>query len=117
MVSDQELCSLLTDLESGRIERTKSTTNTDKFAEAICAFANDFPNHRQPGYLLVGVNDDGSLSGLKVTDRLLQNLGALRSDGNIRPMPAISVFKQSLRAGDVAVVEVLPSVGLAAYKV
>lgn len=109
MLNDQELRSLLTDLESDRIERTTSTTNTGKFAEAVCAFANDFPNHRQPGYLLLGVNDDGALSGLEVTDQLLQNLAALRSDGNILPLPAISVFKQSLPQGDIAVVEVLPS--------
>ncbi|MGH8550975.1 MAG: ATP-binding protein [Methylococcales bacterium] len=109
MLTDQELCSLLTDLESDRIERTTSTTNTAKFSETVCAFANDFPNHRQPGYLLLGVNDDGTLSGLEVTDQWLQNLGALRSDGNILPLPAISVSKKTLPQGDVAIVEVLPS--------
>lgn len=50
---------LLADLESDRIERTISTNNTDKFAQAICAFGNDYPGHRQPGYLIVGANDDG----------------------------------------------------------
>jgi len=109
MITKPELLSLLTDLESDRIERTISTSNTDKFAQAICAFANDFPAHRQPGYLLVGVTDDGQPSGLKVTDDLLQNLGALRSDGNIQPIPALSVSRFSLPAGDVAVVEVLPA--------
>lgn len=109
MLSDQELRCLLDDLESDRIERTTSTQNTDKFAQAICAFANDFPNHRQAGYLLIGVKDDGTLAGLEVTDPLLQNLAAIRSDGNIRPMPAMSVYKQSLPEGDVAIVEVLPS--------
>ena len=36
-----EIRALLNDLESDRIERTISTTNTDKFGQAICAFAND----------------------------------------------------------------------------
>lgn len=45
-----ELRPLLADLESDRVERTTSTTNTDELAEAVCAFANDYPNHRQPGY-------------------------------------------------------------------
>jgi len=49
MLTIQEIQSLLTDLESDRAERTTSTSNTDKFAEAICAFANDYPNHRKPG--------------------------------------------------------------------
>ncbi len=107
MITEAELHALLTDLKSDRIERTTSTSNTDKFSQAVCAFANDFPAHRQPGYLLVGVKDDGHPSGLKVTDDLLQTLGALRSDGNIQPMPALTVSRFSLPAGDVAVVEVL----------
>jgi predicted HTH transcriptional regulator len=35
----------------------------DKFCEAICAFANDMPNSRQCGYLLIGVTDDGRRNG------------------------------------------------------
>ena len=90
MLTGAQLTELLSDLESDRVERTVSEKDTDKFGQAICAFANDFPNHRQPGYLLIGVNDDGSLSGLKVTDQLLQNLGAIRANGNVLPSPAMT---------------------------
>lgn len=100
---------LLSDLESDRVERTVSTTNTDKFAEAICAFSNDYPNHRQPGYLIVGANDDGSLAGTNITDVLLLNLAAIRSDGNVLPPPAMSVAKVIINNSSVAVVEVQPS--------
>lgn len=58
---------------------------------------------------MLGVEDDGGLSGLKVTDPFLQSRGDLRSNGNIRPLPALSVAKFSYPAGDVAIVEVLPS--------
>ena len=109
MLSHEQLQSMLSDLESDRVERTVSVNNTDKFGQAICAFANDFPNHRQPGYLIIGADDDGRPVGLTVTDDLLQNLAALRSDGNIQPLPAITVSKYSLPDGDLAVVEVLPS--------
>ncbi len=109
MLTDQELQMLLTDLESDRVERTISTNDTDKFAEAICAFSNDFPNHREPGYLLIGVDNQGRPSGLRVTDQLLQNLAGIRSDGNIQPLPAMTVHKYTLPQGEVAVVEVLPS--------
>ena len=54
-----ELIRLLTELESDRVERTVSLTNTDKFAQAICAFANDMAQNRRPGYLFVGINDQG----------------------------------------------------------
>ncbi len=109
MLTTEQLQALMADLESDRVERTISTNNTDKFAQAVCAFANDLPNHRQPGYLLIGVHDDGSPSGLDVSDQLLQNLGALRSDGNILPLPALSVARFQLEGGQVAVVEVQPS--------
>lgn len=109
MISREQVQELLYDLESDRVERTTSTNNTEKFSQAVCAFANDLPNHRQPGYLLIGVNDDGSLSGLKVTDALLRNLAGLRSDGNIQPLPVLIIERYSFPDGDVAVVEVAPS--------
>ncbi|MBL8252336.1 MAG: putative DNA binding domain-containing protein [Candidatus Competibacter sp.] len=109
MLTRNQLSTLLIDLESDRIERTESTSKTDKFGEAICAFANDLPNHRQPGYLLIGVKDNGQRSGLKITDDLLKNLGAIRSDGNVLPQPVMNVAHFNFNDGDVAVVEVLPS--------
>lgn len=109
MKTDRQILQLLNDLESDRIERTVSTNDTDKFAQAVCAFANDLPNHRQPGYLLIGVKDNGALSGLTVTDHLLLNLAALRSDGNVQPLPTINVERHYLPGGEVAVVEVFPS--------
>jgi ATP-dependent DNA helicase RecG len=110
MLTTDELTALLSDLESDRVERTISTNKTDKFAEAVCAFANDLADHRQPGYLIVGANDkDGTVAGIAITDQLLQNLAALRSDGNIQPLPSLSVTKMSLPGGEVAVVEVQPS--------
>ena len=109
MLTNDQLQALMADLESDRVERTTSTNKTDKFGEAICAFSNDFPNHRQPGYLLVGVDDNGDASGLTVTDRLLLNLAGLRSNVSLEPLPAVTVQKYSMPGGDVAVVEVLPS--------
>ena len=109
MLTIDQLKALMADFESDRVERTISTKNTDKFGEAVCAFANDFPNRRQPGCLLIGVDDCGKPCGLKVTDELLLDLGALRSNVNLEPLPAIVVEKYTLPDGDVAVVEVLPS--------
>lgn len=108
-VDDNELRQLLIDIESDRSERTQSTAKTDKFGEAICAFANDMPNHGKPGYLFVGVTDAGEPSGAAITDQLLQSLAAIRSDGNLLPAPSMNVFKRSWEGGDIAVVEVLPS--------
>ncbi|NGZ07336.1 MAG: transcriptional regulator [Magnetococcales bacterium] len=109
MLTKDQLRELLCDLENDRVERTISTQKTDKFAQAVCAFANDFSNHRLPGYLIIGTDDHGKLAGLTVTDLLLQTLGGLRSDGNILPIPALSVARFEFDDGHVAVVEVQPS--------
>ena len=109
MLTAEQLRALIADRESDRVELTISTTNTDKFGEAICAFANDFPNHRQPGHLIVGVGDDGTIGGLTVNDRLLRRLGDLRSNVNLELLPVMTVQKYVLPEGGVAVIEVLPS--------
>ena len=84
MLTKDELLELIQDIESSRAERTVSVNDTDKFCEAVCAFANDMPDSKQNGYLLVGVHDDGRLSGLKATDSLLKNLAAIRFDRDYR---------------------------------
>lgn len=109
MLTAQELQELLQDMESHRVERTVSTTDSDKFCRAICAFANDMPGTELPGYLIVGAKDDGTVADIEITDRLLRNLASHRDSGQIVPLPAINVEKVTLPGGDVAVVEVLPS--------
>lgn len=100
---------LINSKETFRVERTTSTTDQDKFCRAICAFSNDLPRSGKPGYLLIGVSDDGNLSGLQVTDELLKYFAGLRTDGNILPIPAMTVDHVSFENGDVIVVKVLPS--------
>lgn len=102
---------LLREGESDRIEFKRSLGGDapKRIRQAICAFANDLPNHRQPGFVFVGVEDDGTLLGLSVTDELLRQLADMRTDGNILPPPSMTVEKRSLSGGDIAVVTVLPS--------
>ena len=109
MLTTGQLRALMADHESDRVEMTVAVNDTDKFGEAICAFANDFPNRRQPGYLLVGVDDAGKASGMTVGDRLLRKLADLRANVNLEPPPVLTVQKQVLPGGEVAVVEVMPS--------
>lgn len=110
MLSKEELLKMLGEVESDRVERTVSTSNTDKFSEAICAFANDFPNHKLPGYLIIGADDkSGAIKGVTITDQLLQNLTAIRNNGQVLPQPALTVQKYIFEEGELAVVEVFPS--------
>jgi ATP-dependent DNA helicase RecG len=94
----QQLEALLRDLESDRVERKASLAEREKILEAICAFANDLPNHRQEGVLFVGVHDGGACANLPITDDLLKTLADMRSNGNILPFPHMTVEKMTLKA-------------------
>ena len=109
MISKEEVRELLKSTETYRIERTTSTGDMDKFQEAICAFSNDLPNSKKNGYLILGAYDNGTLSGLKVDDDLLKKISAIRSNGNILPLPIMSVERFEYEDGDLLVAEVSPS--------
>ena len=108
MITKEELEKLLPQLEQDRIEKTISVNDPNKFGEAICAFANDLANHNLPGYLIVGVHDDGSKAGMTITEQNLQTLLDFRTDGRIVPPPSIIVAKFEYPDGELAVVEVQP---------
>jgi ATP-dependent DNA helicase RecG len=109
--TDDELLTMLHDLESDCVERKESFVgDTPKRArEAICAFANDLPNNNKAGVLFVGATDNGKPSGLKITDQLLLTLSDMKTDGNIMPFPVITVEKRTLDGSEMAIVTVAPS--------
>ncbi len=109
MLSDQELEEILNRGENDHVEFTESTNDLDKFRKAICAFANDLPDHKKPGFVCIGIKDDGSCADLLVNDQLLQKLGGLRDDGKILPFPGMEVWKTNLNGSEVAVIRVAPS--------
>jgi ATP-dependent DNA helicase RecG len=96
--------------EADHVERTISTTDTEKFGEAICSLANDLPDRRQPGVLFIGVRDDGSCGNVQITEQLVQRLLGFRTDGNILPPPVMSVRRHILDGCTMAIVEVQPSI-------
>lgn len=104
-----ELNRLIKDIESDRVERKELLADKDKICQAICAFANDLPNHQKQGYIFIGIKDDGTLSNLEISDELLRKLADIRSQGNILPLPVMNVQKHTFAGKDVAVVEVFPS--------
>jgi ATP-dependent DNA helicase RecG len=105
----EQLRELIRNVEADNVEVTRSTHDTDKFGEAICAFANDLPNRRDAGALIIGIEKDGSCARIAVTDQLLQNLSSIRRDGNMHPFPVMSVRKADIDGCPVAIVEVQPS--------
>ena len=109
--TERELLQIIAVGESDRVEFKESLSGDapTRIGEAICAFANDLPDHRAPGLIFVGVKDGGTVGDLSVTDRLLQQLADMKTDGNILPPPSLTVEKRMLGGGEVAVVSALPS--------
>lgn len=106
-----ELQALISSGETFRIECTRSTSNVDKFREAICSFSNDLPNSGLPGYLIIGYDEDNPKYRLPMTDQLQQDFAAYRSDGQIMPQPNLNVQVHPHPEGgegEVLVVEVFP---------
>jgi ATP-dependent DNA helicase RecG len=109
-MEEKELAALLDDLESDRIERKAADSDREKIRQAICAFANDLPNHQKPGVVFIGVHDNGRHnSDWNVTDERLRTLADMRSDGNILPFPMMTVQKREVNGNELAVIIVEPS--------
>lgn len=110
MLTEAELVTLSTDLESDHVERKATMSNKSDIEAAICAFANDLPGTERTGVLIIGVDDKtGAPVNTPITDELLRSLSSIRSDGNILPFPIMSVYKARLSGAEVAIVEVAPS--------
>ncbi len=110
-LTDAELEALLKDLESDRGERKEAWAGDapEKACQAICAFANDLPNHQKPGVLFVGADDKCTPKNIAVTDQLLLTLADLKSNGNLLPSPTMTVEKRALKGVEIAVVTVWPA--------
>jgi ATP-dependent DNA helicase RecG len=110
--TDADLEAMLADLESDLAERKESFAGDapTKVREAVCAFANDLPDHRRAGVVFIGARDQTGLpSGLAITDDLLLRLADIKTDGNIVPPPSMTVAKRMLRGAEMAVITVEPS--------
>lgn len=106
-----ELRALMADTESELVERKSVLAGTarERIREAICAFANDVQGHGRPGVVFLGLEDDGSPSGMTISEQVLATLADMKTDGNILPQPTMSVEKHATPGGEVASITVWPS--------
>ncbi len=109
MISSEQIATMLGNTETDLVERKEALTDSGKVMQAICAFANDLPDHREPGYVIIGANDEGKTVGLEIDDRLLLTLANMRDRGKILPLPHMDVQRVEVGLHQVAVVRVYPS--------
>jgi len=98
------------DLESENVERKRSAADRSAIRRTICALANDLPGSENAGVIFIGAEDDGRCSQLTITDDLLKLLAQMRSDGNIMPLPTMSIQKRMIAGCEVVVLLVEPSI-------
>jgi ATP-dependent DNA helicase RecG len=89
--------------------RKRGRAAPEKARQAVCAFANDLPNHNRPGVVFIGVKDDGTVRRIEVSDRLSQTLSDIKTDGKIVPPPTLTVERRTFNNAAVAVVSVWPA--------
>jgi ATP-dependent DNA helicase RecG len=105
----EDLEKLLQAGESSKVEFKSKFTKDDKLPQAICAFANDLDGDGKPGYIIIGINNDKTFSGLCDTDKIQTTIANYRSNATIYPLPSIDVQLIRCDEGDVVVVKVEPS--------
>ena len=108
-VRDEELQRLIDHPESERVERKASPRDREAIRKAICAFANDLEDRRQPGFILIGLEDDGSCADLTITDEMIRQLADIRGEGLLLPLPTMTVERRLVRNCDLLIVQVEPS--------
>jgi ATP-dependent DNA helicase RecG len=110
--SDEAIAQLIEAGESFRCERKRNLTGNvkEKVRETICALLNDITNSNQLAVIAIGVNDDGSLSGLEITDQLELEIQDIRGEGKIIPIPTFSTKRRIYRGRQILCVEVSPAI-------
>lgn len=95
--------------ESDLVERKRSTNLKEQILEAICAFANDLPDHQRAGVIFVGVNDDGSCANQTFSEKTLREIANWRNEGKVQPIPSLVVDARTIDRCPVIVIQVMPS--------
>lgn len=98
-----QLRQLISDGESVRLEFKRRFTSPEKIAKEICAFANT-----QGGYLLFGVDDDGSIVGVESEKEQIE-LVQRAAEFFIEPPVTVRIEVVEIEWKDVVVVAVEPS--------
>lgn len=112
--SSEIIAQLIAAGESYRCEFKSDFSNKgdgkEKICRTICAFANDLNGKEEFGVIVLGVNDDGTPSGLTIDDALEQKVLAIRGEGKIIPFPSFVTARLIHHGQTILCIEVQPSI-------
>jgi ATP-dependent DNA helicase RecG len=107
--NDAEIEVLFHQTESDLVERKRSVNLKKEILEAVCAFANDLPNHGKPGFIFVGVEDDGRCANLTINESTIRDVANWRNEGKVQPIPTMIVAAHEIDRCPLIVIQVMPS--------
>ena len=107
--TDAELAALLRNGESHLVERKRNAGDGAAIRRTVCAFANYLPETDRPSVVFNGVEDDGHCVNALIDDELLRKLSDMRSEGDIAPLPSLTVEKRNAGGCEVAVAQAATS--------
>lgn len=112
--SDEAIAQLIAAGESYRCEFKSELSSKgdgkEKICRTICAFANDINASEAFGVIALGVNDDGTPSGLTIDDALEQKILSIRGEGKIIPFPSFVTVRRMYLGQAILCIEVQASV-------
>ena len=101
-INRSDIYTLITQGESSYVEFKNAQVNAISLAEEIVAFANS-----DGGIILIGVEDDGAITGVNDRDMEMRIINTCRN--NIRPSLIPQIFKQAFNNSIILVVKINPS--------
>ena len=112
--SDETIAQLIAAGESYRCEFKSDFSSKgdgkEKICRTICAFANDINAREEFGVIALGVNNDGTPSGLTIDDELEQKVLSIRGEGKIIPFPNFVTTRRMYLGQTILCIEVQPSI-------
>jgi ATP-dependent DNA helicase RecG len=99
--------------ESERVEWKESDrSDTEKLLQAVCGLANDLGGSRRPGFLVLGMRNDGTAAGLayhdQQIDQALQSLVSRLTSPQILPAPSLNTEAVVVEGKTLFIVRVEP---------
>jgi ATP-dependent DNA helicase RecG len=96
--------------ETDRIEWKRSSQDSDGLFHAVCALANDLGASATPGYVVVGIEKDGTLRGIDRTrlDQIQQDIANRLRSTKIQPTPSFDITVKDEALASLVVITVHP---------
>ncbi len=108
---NKDIKEYLNQKESEKLEFKREFNDNvrEKLFKTICAFANDFSNKEKVAVFIIGLDDNGNLSGYKNSKKDEEKISNWINDWKVSPKPKITINTNVIGENEVILIEVKPS--------